>query len=114
MMNPQNKASKRTRTKHDSKQAGQGSFWRGALCVFAVALAIRLLHIWLLQRAPFFSLLMGDSKSYDVWAQKIAAGDWLGTEVFNQAPLYPYFLGVLYTLFGRDFLLVRICQGLIG
>ena len=57
---------------------------------------------------------MGDSKSYDVWAQKIAAGDWLGTEVFYQAPLYPYFLGVLYTLFGRDLLLVRICQGLIG
>ena len=32
--------------------------------------------------------------------RRIAAGDWLGGEVFYQSPLYPYFLGALYTLFG--------------
>jgi hypothetical protein len=25
------------------------------------------------------------------------AGDWIGGEVFYQAPIYPYFLGFVYT-----------------
>jgi tetratricopeptide (TPR) repeat protein len=57
---------------------------------------------------------MGDSRAYDQWAQQIARGDWLGHEVFYQAPLYPYFLGTLYILAGRDLLFVRLCQAVIG
>ena len=41
-----------------------------------------------------------DSQEYDRWAQGIAAGDWLGSRVFFQAPLYPYLLAVLYALAG--------------
>ncbi len=82
--------------------------------VFAVALAVRLFHIWQIRSAPFFSLLIGDAKSYDAWAQRIAAGDWIGREVFYQAPLYPYFLGATYVLLGRDLVLVRILQVLLG
>ena len=82
--------------------------------MFAVALAVRLLHLWQIRSAPFFSLLIGDAKSYDAWAQRIAAGDWIGHEVFYQAPLYPYFLGATYALFGRDLFLVRILQVLLG
>ena len=57
---------------------------------------------------------MGDARAYDEWAQQIARGDWLGQEVFYQAPLYPYFLGTLYTIAGRDLLFVRLCQAVIG
>src|SRR5262245_53655644 len=57
---------------------------------------------------------MGDSRGYDEWAQRIAAGDWLGHEVFYQAPLYPYLLGVTYAIAGRSLLVVRIVQALIG
>src|SRR5262245_64077585 len=57
---------------------------------------------------------MGDSHGYDEWAQRIAAGDWLGHEVFYQAPLYPYLLGVTYAIAGRSLLVVRIVQALIG
>ena len=57
---------------------------------------------------------MGDSRAYDEWAQQIARGDWLGHEVFYQAPLYPYFLGTLYAMAGRNLLTVRICQAIIG
>ena len=85
-----------------------------AIAIFAVAFALRLLHIVQIRPAPFFSLLMGDSRSYDAWAQRIAAGDWIGRDVFYQAPLYPYFLGVVYSLIGRDLLLVRIIQAAIG
>ena len=82
--------------------------------IFALALLVRLLHIWQIRAAPFFSTLMGDSHGYDEWAQRIAAGDWLGHEVFYQAPLYPYLLGVTYATAGRSLLVVRIVQALMG
>ena len=57
---------------------------------------------------------MGDSRGYDEWARRIAAGEWFGREVFYQAPLYPYLLGVIYAVAGRHLLLVRIVQAVIG
>ena len=57
---------------------------------------------------------MGDSRGYDAWAQQLAAGDWIGRDVFYQAPLYPYFVGVVYALFGHDLLVVRVIQALLG
>jgi tetratricopeptide (TPR) repeat protein len=82
--------------------------------IFALALLVRLLHIWQIRAAPFFAALMGDSHGYDEWAQRIAHGDWLGHEVFYQAPLYPYLLGTIYAIAGRHLLLVRIVQIIIG
>jgi tetratricopeptide (TPR) repeat protein len=85
-----------------------------ALAIFAAALLVRLVHDWQMRRSPFFSLLLGDSRGYDEWARRIAGGEWFGTEVFYQAPLYPYLLGVIYAVAGRHLLLVRIIQALIG
>ncbi len=82
--------------------------------VFALALAVRVLHLWQIRRAPFLSLLMGDALSYDLWAQRIASGEWLGREVFYQAPLYPYLLGVLYRIVGHDPMAARIVQIVLG
>jgi len=85
-----------------------------ALALFVFALLLRLAHIWQIRSAPFFTLMMGDSRAYDEWARRIAAGDWIGRDVFYQAPLYPYFLAVLYNTVGRDLLTVRIVQAAIG
>jgi tetratricopeptide (TPR) repeat protein len=90
------------------------TFARPALAIFTVALAARLVHVWQIRAAPFFTVLMGDSRGYDEWAQRIAAGDWLGHDVFYQAPLYPYLLGVVYAIAGRHLLLVRLVQIVIG
>src|SRR4030095_12505129 len=87
--------------------------WSAAAGIFVLALAVRLIHVWQIRNAPFFSVLMGDSRAYDEWAQQIALGDWLGRDVFYQAPLYPYFLGTLYAIAGRDLLLVRLAQAII-
>jgi tetratricopeptide (TPR) repeat protein len=78
------------------------------------ALAVRLIHVSQIRRAPFFTILMGDSRGYDEWARRIAGGDWIGHDVFYQAPLYPYFLGAIYAIAGRHLLLVRIVQALVG
>ena len=85
-----------------------------ALAIFGVALFVRLVHVWQIRQSPFFSLLMGDSRGYDEWARRIAGGEWLGHDVFYQAPLYPYLLGVIYTIAGPQLLVVRVVQALIG
>src|SRR5713226_620850 len=111
----------RNRMRHPRRQPlaettarpGEEFVWE-PLLIFVCALAVRLIHIWQIRRAPFFDLLMGDARGYDAWGQKIANGDWLGHEVFYQAPLYPYFLGAIYTIAGRSLLAVRICQAMVG
>jgi tetratricopeptide (TPR) repeat protein len=85
-----------------------------AAVVFLVAVTVRLLHLFAFRDTALFDVLMGDARAYDAWAQRIAADDWVGTEVFYQAPLYPYFLGAIYAIAGRDLLIVRLVQALIG
>jgi len=69
--------------------------------ILVVALALRLAHFIAVHDQPFFSQLAMDSQEYDRWAQEIAKGQWLGTEVFFQAPLYPYVLATVYTIVGH-------------
>src|SRR5262245_52296585 len=87
-------------------------FWLAA--IFAIALVIRLIHVWQIESIPLFYHLAGDGRTYDEWAQRIAGGDWLGQGVFYQAPLYPYFLGALQWLFGHDLWRIRFVQVLLG
>lgn len=85
-----------------------------AIAIFFVSLTVRLVHLFQIRQAPFFALPMGDAQSYHAWAQQIAAGDWIGSEVFYQAPLYPYFLAAVYTLFGDAPMTVRLVQAVLG
>ncbi len=57
---------------------------------------------------------MGDAVSYDAWARTILAGDWIGHEIFYQAPLYPYFLAVVYAAVGSSMAAVRVVQAVLG
>ncbi len=85
-----------------------------ALGIFGFALAVRAVHLWQIQASPVSHLLWADARNYDEWARTIAAGDWIGKGVFYQAPLYPYFLGVIYKVFNGSLLAARICQAMIG
>jgi tetratricopeptide (TPR) repeat protein len=84
------------------------------IAVSSVALFARLSYVWQIRDSQFFDVLMGDARRYDSWASQIAAGDWIGQEVFYQAPLYPYFLGTFYAIAGHSLLAVRVCQAAIG
>jgi tetratricopeptide (TPR) repeat protein len=86
----------------------------GVLAVFLLALLARAVYLLELRGSLLFELLLGDARRYDQWARGIAAGDWMGKEVFYQAPLYPYFLAVLYRLAGHSLGLVRAVQSLFG
>ena len=86
----------------------------GSLLIFILAFVVRLLHTKFIEAAPFASYKIGDSSKYDLWAQEIANGNWLGTEVFYQAPLYPYFLATIYTCLGNSIATVRMVQMFLG
>jgi tetratricopeptide (TPR) repeat protein len=84
------------------------------LGVGAFALCFRSLYLWQIQGSPFLGLRIGDGEAYHRWAQRIAGGDWLGQGVFYQAPLYPYFLAVVYRVLGDSVATVRVIQALLG
>src|SRR5215510_526043 len=87
-----------------------GWFW----VIFASAFLVRLLYLLEIDSIPLFYHLAGDGRAYDEWGQRIATGDWLGQEVFYQAPLYPYFLGFLQIILGHNLWLIRLIQITLG
>ncbi len=86
--------------------------WLGGL--WAVALAVRLVYLYEVSDSPLWLVLMGDARSYDTWAHTLTDGDWLGHDVFYQAPLYPYFMGLVYTAFGDGPWALRVVQCVLG
>jgi len=84
------------------------------VAIFLFALAIRLVYLYEIIDQPIVSILLGDAESYDAWAQEIVLKGWIGDRTFYQAPFYPYFLALVYTIGARDFILVRLAQILIG
>ncbi len=86
-----------------------------AVVIFILAFSLRFLHIKaVFNGSPFFDVLPGDLGGYDRWATRIVEQGWLGKDVFYQAPLYPYFLAVLYKFVGRDFFWIYTVQAFLG
>ena len=69
---------------------------RSLLALLAATALLRLAHLFAVREAPFVAQLALDSQEYDRWALAIAAGDWLGSAPFFQAPLYPYIVALIY------------------
>lgn len=84
------------------------------LAIFLVAFAIRLGHLVAIADSPLWEMRLGDTAVYDAWAKRIAGGEWVGTEVFWYAPLYPYLLGAVYALFGDGGWAIRLLQAALG
>lgn len=64
---------------------------------------------------PLAATPIADAQFYFDWARAIAAGDWAGpAEPFHHPPLYPYVLGVLFTLTGPSLPAVTALQVLLG
>ena len=82
--------------------------------VVGVAFVLRLIYLLQIEPIPLFYNLAGDGRTYDEWAQRIVAGAWLGEGVFYQAPLYPYFLAILQSVFGHDLWTIRFIQLILG
>ena len=65
-----------------------------ALWLFALAAGARVVYVIVVGDHPAVRFPIGDSLAYHKAALRILDGDWLGSEVFYQDPLYPYLLAV--------------------
>lgn len=85
------------------------------ILLFALAIVIRVIYLLEYRfHSPFYDFLLLDSEVYTRGAKAIASGDWLGSEVFYGAPLYPYLLAVIYRFLSDEYLLVHLLQSGIG
>ena len=84
------------------------------VAVVLLGAILRLIYLLEIRHNPFFEHPRLDALFHDIWAQAIASGDVVGTKVFFRAPLYPYFLGTLYAIFGHNYLIPRIAQHILG
>jgi tetratricopeptide (TPR) repeat protein len=83
------------------------------LYLFLGALLVRLLYLSQYANSPFFLVPALDSLYHDLHARAIAAGK--GTEgAFFRAPLYYYFLGGVYRVFGHSLWAARLIQAMLG
>lgn len=82
--------------------------------LFLLAFVIRLIYLNQIKSNPYFDTPQIDPLWHDNWAKEIARGDWIGKDVFFRAPLYPYFRGILYIIFGESYYIVSLIQILIG
>lgn len=88
--------------------------WVAPTSVFLLALILRLIYLHQIRASPLFDSPIMDASYHDEWARAISGGDWLGREVFFRAPLYPYFLGSIYRLFGPGYYVPRLLQSFMG
>jgi 4-amino-4-deoxy-L-arabinose transferase-like glycosyltransferase len=89
--------------------------WWPGLVVAALALALRLTHVYLTAtRNPLADRLVLDGATYDAWGRAVAFGGGPIPSRLMQAPLYPWFLAAIYKIFGPHLTAVRIVQALMG
>ena len=85
-----------------------------AFAIFLVAFSVRLINLETIKSNPYFNYPIMDEKYHDEWAKEIAAGDLFKMAPYYRAPAYPYFLGLIYALFGHGYYLPRLIGCIIG
>lgn len=84
------------------------------LLIPLLAFVIRLIYLLHVQSSPYFDSPELDAAMHDRWAQEIAGGDFWGDEAFFRAPLYYYFLALIYYVFGHNYFIPRFIQIILG
>ena len=89
--------------------------WALASAIISLGALLRTLHYFQIKvNDPYFALPTVDPRVYHEWAIRLSNGDWIGTDVFEMSPGYPYFLGVLYWMFGSGFEVSHIANAVLG
>jgi len=85
------------------------------ILILVLALVFRIVYLIQIKNTdPLFYSPIMDALYHHDWAVSIIKGGWLGKDAFFRAPLYPYFLALLYKIFGINLLVPRIFQTIIG
>lgn len=91
-----------------------GKGLRQLMAILLVASAARTLYLTAFVKTPLYDFFRNDHLYYREWGLRIAGGQWIGRESFEQGPLYAYFLGVLYRVLGPREVPVMCMQLLCG
>jgi Flp pilus assembly protein TadD len=79
------------------------------LAVLALGLGLRVANLADVSNSPFFTRPVIDGQAYDNWAMAIVKGK-APAQPFYQDPLYPYFLALVYSVFGHGYWAVYLFQ----
>ncbi len=83
--------------------------------IVLVALVLRLIYVLQLRSSPYFAHHVMDPLYHHEWARALAEGRRFWDGPYFRAPLYPWFLGLIYKAFGPDNPLApRVIQAVIG
>jgi tetratricopeptide (TPR) repeat protein len=82
--------------------------------LFAAAFLLKLLYVIQSAGSLQITVPIMDAKYYDEEAQKILRDGLIRGDAYFMGPLYPYVLALVYAIFGRDFIIVRILQVAAG
>jgi len=85
-----------------------------ASIIFLTALGLRIVNLEIIKDNPFFSYPIMDEKYHDEWAQEIAEGRLFERVPFYRAPAYPFFLGMIYAVFGHGYYTARLIGVILG
>ena len=99
---------------HPNREPSNKREMLSLLLIFLISFALRIFYLFEIRDTFAFSMLLGDAQLFDTWAKEISQSGWLGNEVFFQAPLYPYFLAIIYSVFGHNLIIVRLIQIILG
>lgn len=86
---------------------------RTLVLLFFIALIPRIALLAELGGSQYFDYPSVDEEEYRLWATEIAEGR-AKPEVFYGSPVYPYFLGSIFRVFGTDLFLPRVVQAILG
>lgn len=98
----------------EATDAGDRRALSTGAALFVLAAVLRLAHVWSVSASPSVRYPMVDSRAYYERAMAIMAGDWLGDRVAFQAPIYPYLVAGVYSVFGMDSVALLVLQALLG
>jgi len=86
------------------------------ILIFLTALSLRLIYLYQIKDNVLLKHPKLDAEYYDTWAQEIIKGDWISKNkgTFLMSPGYPYFLSLVYLVYGHNFYSVILIQFLFG
>ena len=90
-------------------QIGRRELWTCALIVL-LSLGLRLFYLSELSTSPLFAVPVVDARTYVDDARYLSEVSWAGRPTpFWQPPLYPYLLGLLFSVSGENYTTCPAC-----
>lgn len=105
------KNKKQTKKSENAKDSSNIWVWVLLTIIIFLGLCLRLRFVSTASKIPFNFL--SDSSQYFSWAKHIISGkDFI--EVYHQSPLYPFFLALIFSLFGTSIQHALTIQAILG